>query len=554
MAEDPSKPSSDYAAMKDLWKVVQDILDGAPALRAVFYTGGSVYGPALPVSNLDQLQRTTVIGAQSPYLPKFVAETDVDYDRRRRDAPLTNIYADCADDLASKPFSRECTLPGDTDQRYLDLEDDIDGQGRSLHVFAQEQFRRAINKGVDYIFVDFTKSNGARTQAEERAQGSRPYWIAIPAERMLAIYSEFLNGQEVITHCRIYEPKMVRIGFDEVLVERVRVLDRTPIYSADGNQLLDLAPATWQLWELIKGKDDKGNNVQEWRVVDAGGITIGLIPVVPVLTAGRCGSGWRVEMPLKDLALMQIEEFQQESNLKATKEQAAFPMLVGEGVTLKDESGAKVSITVGPKQVLTAPPTDNGNGTWKYIEPAATSLTFLAEDLEKLRKNMRELGKQPITEAQLTVVTTANVSMRATSAVQAWAILYKDALEIAMFYTALWFNDPNADVEVDLFTDFAAISGSEQDIPNLLKAESQSIFSKQTVREEFKRRGKMSQDYDPTKEEELIAEEQQGLGNETVIGPDGQPMILDPRTGQMIKPTPPPGGTGGDGTDNPTIN
>jgi hypothetical protein len=44
---------------------------------------------------------------------------------------------------------------------------------------------------------------------------------------------------------------------------------------------------------------------------------------------------------------------------------------------------------------------------------------------------MRNLGRQPLATANLTVVTTANVSMKAHSAVQAWALLLKDALEQA---------------------------------------------------------------------------------------------------------------------------
>jgi hypothetical protein len=55
---------------------------------------------------------------------------------------------------------------------------------------------------------------------------------------------------------------------------------------------------------------------------------------------------------------MQIEEFQQESNLKSIKELTAFPMLAGNGVSPPDKraDGSEVIVPVGPRAVLFAPP------------------------------------------------------------------------------------------------------------------------------------------------------------------------------------------------------
>src|SRR5262245_13941652 len=104
----------------------------------------------------------------------------------------------------------------------------------------------------------------------------------------------------------------------------------------------------------------------------------------------------------------------------------AFPMLVGAGVP-QPADGSLLEVPVGPRGVLLAPlGTDGSHGDWHYIEPTAQALTFLQTDLEKLRTEMRALGMQPMATANLTVVTTANVSMKASNAVQAWALALKD--------------------------------------------------------------------------------------------------------------------------------
>jgi hypothetical protein len=101
----------------------------------------------------------------------------------------------------------------------------------------------------------------------------------------------------------------------------------------------------------------------------------------------RLGSTWRVEPALRDIAYMQIEDFQQASNLKSVKEVTAFPMLAGNGVTQSvDANGDATTVPVGPKAVLFAPMGADGKfGKWEFIEPSSQSLTFLKADLEAHR-------------------------------------------------------------------------------------------------------------------------------------------------------------------------
>lgn len=531
----PKSVSSDYKAMAPYWKLIDAVLHGVEALRAVAGEGGkgAIAGPVIPYASLQQLNnpRRGRDGARSPYLPQFEGELNEDYERRRSNAPLTNIYDDISKNLASKPFSKTCELEDGSDAQLVELQDDVDGEGNNLHVFASKTFKSGLDKGIDWIFVDYDSVGENITLDAERKYGLRPYWVHIPCERMLAVYSDFVNGEEVFVHSRVYEPSMVRDGYDEKTVERVRIYDRKPTLDPVTDLPNGYGTPTWELWELQEAKDPNSKEKEAWNLIDSGIITLGKIPLVPFMTGERKNSTWNISPPLKNLGHMQIEEFQQESNLKSIKEMTAFPMLAGNGVSPPtDAKGNEVIVNVGPKRVLYAPPHERGQGSWNYIEPTANSLNFLATDLEKLRTEMRDLGMQPLTSSNLTVITTANLSAKAHSAVQAWALQLKDALRLAWQYTAQWLGKGEAfDVNVNVHTDFGVDLTAETELPVLLTAEQQGIISKLTVGDEMKRRGVLADDWDPDEEAKKLAKQQAALMPE---------IPIDPVTGNPVSGTP----------------
>ncbi len=511
--------------------MVRAILGGAPAMRSAKGSVPLVAGPAAPVANLWQLDRSGRVGPLSPYLPKFLNESDISYKLRRENAPLTNIYADISRNLASKPFAKTCELDETTSQDLKDLADDIDGQGHNLHEFARAAFKAALDNGITWILTDYTKVAETVTLADERSMGARPYWVHVPADQLLAVYSDFVAGQEIITHARIDECYVRREGYSEIKVECVRVLDRQPVLDETG-QVVSYGIPTWALYESVEvenANNNKATSSQSWQLIDQGLITVGYIPLQPIIFGKRDGTSWKIDPPLKDIAYLQVEEFQQESNLKTIKELTAFPMLAGNGVMPPvDAQGQQMQIGVGPHVVLIAAPDANGShGNWQFIEPSGSSLTFLAADLEKLRTEMRDLGMQPLATSNLTVITTANVSMKAHSAVQAWALTLKDALEGAWKMTCDWLGK-SEEPEVNIYTDFGVDLTAQTELDSLLKAQSQGILSKQTIQNEFKRRGVLADDFDPDEEEAILASEDEGLTPEVAI---------DPATGQLVQPS-----------------
>ena len=336
----------------------------------------------------------------------------------------------------------------------------------------------------------------------------------------------------------------MRDGYTEKLVERVRILNREPTINPVTNDVTAYGPPTWTLYELQTTVNEQTKkNEQNWVLIGAGNITIGVIPLVPFKTGKRDGTSWKIEAPLKDIAYLQIEEFQQESNLKNIKELTAFPMLAGNGVSGVNAKGEEVEIKVGPHAVLFAPPSIDGRavGSWTYIEPSGSSLTFLKADLEGIRTEMRDLGMQPLTTSNLTVITTANVSMKVHNQVQAWALGLKDALEQAWKLTCMWMTR-DEEVVVRIHTDFGVDFESGSELAALQSMRTSRDLSQLTFWEEFQRRGTLSDDFDPDMEKERLAEEQANdiLTPEKHIDPKtGMPIVVTPQEGTLNPPPQP---------------
>ena len=479
----PNSPSSDYEAMVPYWSMVETILDGADAMRA----------------------------AGVKYLPKFANETDEDYEHRRKNAKFTNIYGDIIENLAARPFGQEVGLVEDgVSERLRALAEDIDGQGNHLHVFASKTFFAGINAGIDWILVDFTKNVPSNaTQAQERELGARPYWVSIPSTRLIAIYSAMIGGKEEFVHARIMEPQKERDGYGEKTLNRVRELNRELVMDDAGN-IISAAPATYQVFEERKGNDGKS----EWVSIEGPlPISIGVIPLVPFLTGRRKGSSWQIKAPMKDAAFLQIEHYQQESGLKYARDMTAFPMLAGNGVAPAiGDDGKPVMIPIGPKTVLYAPPNGEGNhGEWDFIEPDATSLKFLAEEIKETARELRELGRQPLTaqSGNLTVVTTAFAAQKGNTAIQAWALNLKDALERAFVLTAMWLKD-DSQPQVSIDTDFDLGLGDDDGFGHVMALRNRGDLSQATTWAEAKRRNILSPEFEADEEIERLDEELPG--------------------------------------------
>lgn len=479
---DPSKPSSDYSYMLPYWDKVEALLGGTETMRL----------------------------ARETYLPRFLNEEPSDYNYRVGNAKFTNIFRDIAENLASKPFTRDVLIEdASVGEALKELALDIDGKGNTIHTFAATVFFQGIVDAVDWIFVDKAPVAKGATLADEARLGVRPYWVHVPAKCMIAAYSDIVDGKEQFVHIRMLEYDMVRDGFSEREVKRVRELDR-PLSIDPESGKNTYGPAVWRLWEEIV---DPKTKKKRWVVVDGGEVGIGIIAAVPFIAGRRKGNSWRFHPMLKDAADLQVKHYQYETNLDAIKEVACFPMLAAEGVDPPtDKEGNFVPLVVGPRKVLYAPPNPGGGapGRWSYVQPSAETMKFLAEDVKSTEQQLRELGRQPLTanSGNLTVVTTAFAAQKGNSAIQACAMNLKSALELAMEYTCSWIGDDTSDPKIIVHTDFDIETGDDKGPDFVMKLRENGDISRSAVLSEAMRRNFLSSDFDPEEDEKQLDEEE----------------------------------------------
>src|SRR5215813_2534351 len=194
---DPSLPSLAYSSALPDWSLVRDVMTGARAVR----------------------------GAREKYLPRITDETNEDYNRRVEFAPFVNNFRDSIETIVSKPFSKDVALQGDVSSKFKEIAADIDGQGTGLHKFARDLFKEGVAQGVAGILVDYPAITAGATLADERRLGARPYWVSFRAEDIIALYTKFDHGRRYVSHVRLREDTVKRVGFSEIPVRRVRVLN-----------------------------------------------------------------------------------------------------------------------------------------------------------------------------------------------------------------------------------------------------------------------------------------------------------------------------------------
>lgn len=443
--------------------------------------------------------------AGEKYLPKFENESTEDYKTRQGLTKFTNIYRDVLEGLATKPFEEEITLiepknpnDGNTETATAAPEEikmfceNVDGSGNNISSFAGLTFFNGINSAIDWIFIDYPTADPLviRTVADQKAANIKPFWSHVLGRNVLEARSHVVGNKEVLSYIRILEPAITD-------VERIREFTKT------GDVV------SWILWE--KNPKYISGNKDMYLKVDEGVLSIKVIPFVPFITGRRDGKSFKLYPVMRDAADLQISLYQDESALQFIKTMAGYPMLAANGMKPPMDATGKtpLKLAVGPMKVLYGAPDGNGNsGTWNYIEPSATSMKFLQDSIVLTKQDLRELGRQPLTATtgQLTVITTAVAANKARSAVSAWALMLKQALEQALTITALWMNIQYVP-QVNVFTEFDSVTEGNADLTELGAARERGDLSRETYWSELKRRKVLAPEFSAKVEEERLLNE-----------------------------------------------
>lgn len=461
---DPSVPSLAYTAALPDWGMTRTILSGARAVRSCGVL----------------------------YLPRFADETDANYDTRVAFAPFVNHFRDSLETIVSKPFSKEIALQGEVTPAIRKLCENIDGQGSSLHKFARDMFKEGVGFGVIGVLVDLPNVRPYANLKAEREGGDRPYWVTYRAEDIIALYTDFKEGRRFVTHVRLREDTVRRVGFSERRFRRVRVLND----DMAGNRI-------WQLWE------EDGNG---WTLLDEGGFThLDEIPFRLFKPGEREWWTNATVSPLIDLAYMQIEHYQQSSNLKHILELAGFPMLAGNGLSPPmNADGTIQRLKIGPGVVCYAPPQGIGGQLpeWKFIEPAGTSIDKLQVQINAIEQQMSTIGKAPLVRNRGGITATAEAvnAAKGHAAAEAWAIDLKDSIEELLVFSATWLNE-KIEPEVYVHTDFGVELRENRENAELMDAVASGLLSRDTLWDEWRRRAFLGPQFVPDEEQKRIAKD-----------------------------------------------
>lgn len=428
--------------------------------------------------------------AGEKFLPKQPREDDEDYKYRLSTATLFPAFGRTVGVMTGKPFSKEVTLSEDMPDAVADLAENIDGEGRSLHAFAADVMGEAVAFGFGGILVDFTRTDGkAKTQADEKAMGARPYWVHIKHQQILGWKVGKVNGVTMLTQLRIAETAEVEDGdYGTKCVNRVRVLE----------------PGKWELWE-------EGAAKGSFTMIDNGTMaplqTIPFVPIYGQRLGFMCGLP-----PLLDLAHQNVKHWQQQSDQDDSARFARKRLLVLIG--LDDEKDD--TLTAGSNYALKIPK----DGDAKVVQGSSESVTVGRTELEALEAQMIQTGAELLVArpGERSATEAANDAEANKSDLQRIVESFEDSLDQALQFTAEWLRLPDGG-NATLFKDFAAGSLSDATAQLLLSLQQGGVISKATLIREQQRRGVLSPDIVP--EDELDAAQQDGPALGTLGGDGG---------------------------------
>lgn len=462
MADEVRKTSSAVDSMAQNWPLIDALLGGTMAMRAK--------GEA--------------------YLPRWPNEEKESFDTRCKVATLFPAYERTVEVLSAKPFSKPLAVGDDVPSRIAAWCEDIDLQGRKLHVFAADLCTEALSHGLSGILVEYPEvrrvdaaDTRAFTQAEEAALGVRPYFVQIHPQQLLGWRCERRSGRWILTQLRFIEMVSEPDGeFGIRLIEQVRVLE----------------PGIWRTYRKRDRADAAGNF---WTEESSGLTSLKEIPFVPIY--GKRKAFMIGAPPLREIAFLNCKHWQSQSDQDTILHVARVPVLILTGI---DENQ---TLTVGASCAIRMP----AGADAKYVEHGGSGISSGRESISDIEDQMRQAG------AELLIVQPGNKSVPQTladnepgkCALQRIAEDLEDAIDQALQLMAEWVGEAGGG-HVELYKDFGAMTLAEASSELLLKATTAGKLSDQTFFAELKRRGQLSPDADWDDEKQRIEEQGPRLG------------------------------------------
>lgn len=407
--------------------------------------------------------------AGQKYLFKMPLEDKGAYENRLNRSTLYPALSETLAQMCGRVFYSPINVSDVNKKITEDILPDVDTEGNALDVFASQWFYAALAYGVSFVLVDYTKTGEAKTKADEKALGARPYLVHIKPQNVLGIKYDRINGNKIMTQFRYKEFVTEEDGeFATKVVEQINVYEigRVRKYKAQSN-----------------GKGALSFVEIENIEVKANGIPLTFIPIVPFVTK-KTGHFALGEPPLMELANLNIKHWQNQSDQDNLLNTARVPLLVRIGVT--DDSTVKIGNSIVDLPL---------GADLRYVEHTGSAIAAGQKSLNELETQMRVAGAKLLEKADMAMTESQarDEQNKEISALRLYANRFEDALDLALEYVGLWLGIESKDVgKVEISGNIDGNLDPNASMDSVIKLQSAGIISKQTTFEEAKRRGLIS--------------------------------------------------------------
>ncbi|HDR1349429.1 TPA: DUF4055 domain-containing protein [Pasteurella multocida] len=424
--------------------------------------------------------------ASETYLPKFELEDKDSYTRRLNKSTLYPALKETLFQMNGRVFFNAINVESINEKIRNEILPDVDIDGNNLDVFASRWFYSSLAYGVSYVLVDYTLTGEAKTLAEEKAMGARPYLILIHPSSVLGFKTERINGKRVFTQFRYKEYVEEEDGeFGVKVVEQINVYEVGKV-------------------RKFRVKADSKSTETEYYLhseteLKRNGKLLSFIPVVPFITE-QSNSFAIGQPPLLELAHLNIKHWQSQSDQDNIISFVRVPLLARTGVN--DASDFKVgnSIIDLPK-----------DSTLFYVEHSGSSISAGEKSLKELESQMLVAGAKLLIKnvIAMTESQARDEQGKEISQLRLYANKFEDALDLALEYVGFWLGiEKTGNVEISGNIDNEIDPNASLDM--VIKLNASGVISTQTTFEEAKRRGLLSDNADW--EEEQARLDSVGLG------------------------------------------
>jgi hypothetical protein len=495
MTDSVASTNPEYQQMFPNWNLTASLRGGTPAMRA----------------------------AGKIYLPQEPDEKAKAYENRLSRSVLTNLYKRTVDKLASKPLKKPIIVEEDVPAEIRVLLDDIDQLGTRLDVFALELMIAAMDDGLTHVLVDFPSTASEAGEGEVfladgtnalsirqlEDMNARPFARHVRAADLIGWKTEIVGGRKVLSQIRIWEATKEDTENDEFAQDtkqRVRVIERD----------------NWRLFEKQEREGNLGSDESKeaWVLIDQGPNSLGEIPLRTLYTnqtGFMMGEPW-----LLDVAHMNVAHWQSDSDQRNLLHIARVPILFAVGFGNDDTS---YEITIGSNSFVKAPK----GSDLKYVEHSGQGIEAGRNDLRDIEERIQLLGMEMLIKrpsGNTTATARTLDQAEADSMLGMVSQELENTLEEVLDLFARWMElGEEGGGSLTVFKDFGLSMADATDVETLLKAKMGGEISQLTFLKEVKRRGLLSDDFDPQTEIDLL--DLEGAGSASIEEPDAPLMPGD---------------------------